>query len=93
MIEKFVKFLNDEGIFDLFQERFTKYRPILKKERAKLRDVSEDFVAFLVVEKAPYHQYFSKCVLWEKTTEGHRFWSEYNQKWLILVQKLKKKKK
>ena len=91
-VQDFEKFLRDNDIYDKYQDNYQGRTPILRREH-NLSVLPSSCVGFLAAVKATPNLFMTKCFVWQKTKEGHKFWSGWNKKWLLLVYPPKKSKK
>ena len=68
-IERFIKFLKDEMVYQRY--RYNR----LSAEKFK---VSE----YMLFENLFHDEFLSGSFVWLKTSEGHEFWSDIDDKWL-----------
>lgn len=71
-IERFIKFLKDEMVYQRF--RYNR----LSAEKFKVREC-------MLFKNLFHDEFVSGSFVWDKTSEGHEFWSDIDDKWVLTL--------
>ena len=81
LMKLFIRFLKERGVFKKFTTNYYEYW--------KIKGYSRTLCEYLENKHSPY--FLTGAFGWQNSNEGHKFWSNLSDEWLVIRNRILKK--